>query len=211
MSEPDNGTPAPAGGDAGPDSFEVTCRSFFEQTAVYQAHFAEQFEAMGKLNAQLQQHVGQLYGAVSHQCNQLLQSDATVVQELRKFQTGGPQRAMAGVFHKLMRELVRHVANLDDLVALGEKGTRQPAEKPWLDAIRTARDALEATLKEWGCEPVAVEPGKTVFDAECHEAVPAEPGEVPASAAPHVVAKVRRRGWKLHDSVLLYPQVLVGA
>jgi molecular chaperone GrpE (heat shock protein) len=203
VSEPTTGTPAPSGGEVTPSGFEAECRSFFEQTSIVQTHVSEQLEAISKT-------VGQLYNAVSYQCNQLLQSDNNLVEELRKFQTGGPQRAMAGVYHKLMRDLVRYLASLDDLAALGEKGTRQPAEKAWIDAIRTARNSLEILVKDWGCEPIAVEPGKTKFDAQIHEAVPAEPGELSAGAAPHVVAKVRRRGWKLHESVLMYPQVVVG-
>ena len=49
---------------------------------------------------------------------------------------------------------------------------------------------------------------ETFFEKALLVSYAEEPGEVPPSAAPHVVAKVRRRGWKLHDSVLLYPQVL---
>jgi molecular chaperone GrpE (heat shock protein) len=159
--------------------------------------------------SQLHEAVRQLYDAVTFQCRQLQESDQALLQELQRFQTGGPQRAMAAVFHKLFRDLLRHVAHLDDLVALGGQGHRHAKERPWIEALGVTRNGFERVLQDWGCTPIDVRVGEEQFDPERHEAVAAEPGEIPAGTPEQIVVRVRRRGWQLHGSVLQYPLVVV--
>ena len=159
--------------------------------------------------SQLYEAVRQLYDAVGAQCRQLLESDQGVRQELQRFQTGGPQRAMAGVFHKLFRDLVRHVAELDELLALADGHPPAEAEMAWLGSVRILRDRFEMLLKDWGCTPIAVAVGQEEFDPEIHEAAPAEPRRSHAGVRENVIVQVRRRGWTLHGQVLVLPQVVV--
>ena len=181
-------------------------------TAEYEG-LARAVSELGGQNAFLRQQVGQLneavrqlYDAVGVQCRQLLESDRALLQELNRFQTGGPRHAMSAVFHKLFRDLAAHVSALDDLVAGAQLAQAEPA---WLDALRVLRDRFEKTLVDWGCKPVAIAVGADEFDPEIHEAAVAGPGEIPADAPPNVIVKVHRRGWKLHDHVLQHPLVVV--
>lgn len=105
--------------------FEETCLALLQETATRQTALCQDMGNVSGQGAFLRQQVSQLYEAVRQlydavgtQCRQLLESDGALQQELQRFQTGGPQRAMAGVFHKLFRDLVRHVAELDELLAL---------------------------------------------------------------------------------------------
>lgn len=154
---------------------------------------------------QLHTAVTQLYGAVQAQCVQLRDSDQALLQELQRFQTGGPQRAMAGVYVKLFRDLLRHMNQLDDMVALASgPGALDPA---WSNALRVERDHLEKILKDWGCQPMNIRIGEDEFDPERHEAAPEEVG---VDSASHRIAAVRRRGWLLADTVLQHPLVVTG-
>jgi molecular chaperone GrpE (heat shock protein) len=158
---------------------------------------------------QLHAAVSQLYQAVGGQCQQLLQSDTALQQELLKLQSGGAQRAMAGIYNKLFRELLVHMNHLDDLVAAGDTMAGDEAITPWVDAVRVARDHLQETLSGWGCRPMELAVGVAEFDPEIHQALPAMAGDVPEGMAEHLVAKVKRRGWLLHEEILQYPQVVV--
>ena len=195
---------------------EQSCRALVQQVLAGQAQFAQALTDLTGQNAfqrqqlgQVYTAVGQLYQAVSTQCQQLLQSDATLQQELQKFQTGGPQRAMAGVFTKLFRDLIKHINELDELIARGEAQAQDAAAQAWFDALRILRDRFETTLKDWGCAPISIQVGAQEFDPEQHEAVAAEPSDVPDGAPEHVIVKVRRRGWTMNEQILQHPQVVV--
>jgi molecular chaperone GrpE (heat shock protein) len=158
---------------------------------------------------QLHEVVNQLYGAVRAQCLQLGESDAAIIKELQKFQTGGPQRAMAGVYAKLFRDLIKHMNELDHLVGLAENaGTAMPDDS-WVNALRIVRDQFERVLREWGCNPVETKPGQQEFDPEIHEAV-ASADAVQTSSGENRIIAVRRRGWAFGDTLLQHPQVIVG-
>jgi molecular chaperone GrpE (heat shock protein) len=149
----------------------------------------------------------QLCGIVGNQCTLAAQDQETLREEFRKLQTGGPQRAMAGVYARLFRDLLKVINQLDELVRLGESGARQESEKPWIDAMRITRDGLEATLVEWGCTPIPVKPDDE-FDPEIHEAVLGDAGMQGDSASGRI-ARVVRRGWGLAGVILQHPQVIV--
>src|SRR5262249_15868484 len=129
-------------------------------------------------------------------------------EEFRKLQTGGPQRAMAGVYARFFRDLLKVTNQLDELVRLGESGGRQESEKPWIDALRITRDSLEATLGEWGWTPIPVKPGDDEFNPEIHEAVVGDAGPQGTSVSGRIV-RVVRRGWALAGVILQHPQVIV--
>ena len=158
---------------------------------------------------QLYDAVRQLYGAVAAQSTQLAQDHEGIREEFRRFQTGAPQRAMTGVYAKLFRDLLKQMNQLDDLVRLGESGAHEDCEKPWIEAVRVARDSLETTLLEWGCAPIAVRVGEDEFDPEIHEAVAGEAFPSHGATGSGRVAGVVRRGWQIAGIVLQHPQVIV--
>jgi molecular chaperone GrpE (heat shock protein) len=157
--------------------------------------------------SQLHNAVSQLYDAVSAQCVQLQKSDTALVQELQRLQTGGPQRAMAGVYAKLFRDLIAIMNELDALVRVAEKGMKESGDDSWLTALRIVRDRFENVLRDWGCTPIDVRLGEDEFDPEIHEAV-ASPQGAPGRSSNKVLG-VQRRGWAFGDTLLQYPQVHV--
>lgn len=168
-------------------------------------------------NYALSQQVGQVFGAVKNLYDavkaQLIQVDEVkrdLQQELRQLQTGGAQRAMAGVYCKLFRDLIRNINQMDSVIANAEGHELDETGKAWLALVRVNRDQFESILAEWGVKPIPVKVGEELFDPEVHEAVSAMPGEVTDLAPAHVIARVRRRGWRLHEEILQFPQVLVG-
>lgn len=192
--------------------------SMIHELATRQTEVAQTLSDLSNQSAFMRQQVGQLYAvttqlyqAVSAQCQQLSQSDSALLRELQKFQTGGPQRAMAGLYCKLFRDLIQHINEMDEIVGAVAAGgaTAESASGAWLEALRVARDRFETLLKDWGCTPVVVRVSEQEFDPEQHEAVEAAPGEVLAAGPPHTVVKVRRRGWVMNGQVLQYPQVVV--
>jgi hypothetical protein len=115
-----------------------------------QTRMEQAIQDLSGQGAFLRLQVGQVLD-IGNQCTLAAQDQEALREEFRKLQTGGPQRAMAGVYARLFRDLLKVTNQLDELVRLGETGTRQESEKPWIDALRITRDGLEATLVEWGC------------------------------------------------------------
>lgn len=157
--------------------------------------------------SQLHGAVSQLYEAVSAQCVQLQKSDDAVLQEMQKLQTGGPQRAMAGVYAKLFRDFVTGMNELDALVELAEKNAKASGDDSWLMALRIVRDRFEKVLRDWGCAPVEIRVGQDEFDPEIHEAVASTAAN--AGRGSDKIVGVQRRGWRFGDTLLQYPQVHV--
>jgi molecular chaperone GrpE (heat shock protein) len=162
----------------------------------------------------LAQQVAYLAQAVFDSGAGLRKSEALLQEELRRLQSGGPQRAMAAVVYRLFRDVLQVMNQLDTLVALGASGQRTHEEVPWLEALRVLHRQLSSVLGEWGCAPIAVEPMVTPYDPEYHEAVLAE-GEVPeCDAAGHpipagTIVAVAQRGWQVQGTILQYPRVVV--
>ncbi len=125
------------------------------------------------------------------------------------FQTGGAKRAMAAVFYKLFRDLLRHVNGLDSVVDAVSRDQMAEGEAQWVKAFSIARDGFESVLEDYGCLPIPVEVGVEGFDPEKHEAVEGEPGEIPDGVDPDTIVGVRRRGWTLDGTIIQFPQVIV--
>jgi molecular chaperone GrpE (heat shock protein) len=154
--------------------------------------------------ARLEEAVHQLDTMVRAQSVQSRASDLAVLQELQKLSTGGAQRAMAGVYNKLLRALLGHMNELDDLVAAAHhEGNGNGKDAAWWNAIAIARDRFEAILRDWGCTPLDVRIGEEEFDPERHE--PA----APAGGGTNTIREVRRRGWRSATDVLQLPLVVV--
>ena len=177
----------------------------------------ELLNRVSNLEAQQQfllQHVTYLLQAVNRQSNVLSESEDLLRTELMRFQTGGPQRAMASIFYKLFRDLLKVMNQLDGLASLGNSGERTEEEQPWIQALKMLHGQMEFILHEWGCVEMAVEPFVTQFDPSFHEAAPADE-ETPAcdpsgkEIPQNTVVKVEQRGWVLQDTILQYPQVVV--
>jgi molecular chaperone GrpE (heat shock protein) len=182
-----------------------------------QQEAAEVVERLRNLEAQsnfLLQQVAYLLQAVNQHSAALQDNQVELKQELKRFQTGGPQRAMAAVFYKLFRDLLNVMNQLDDLVALGLDGERTEEEKPWIRSLKMLHRQFEFILTEWGCRPVDIQLFVTEFDPELHEAIPAEEGipslDPDGKPIPEdTIVKVEQRGWMLQDTVLQYPRVVV--
>lgn len=188
-----------------------------EQEAVAterQTALLEHFRNLEGQNNFLLQQVAYILQALGEQRAALQENQEVVRQEFKRFQTGGPQRAMAGIFYKLFRDLIGLMNQLDELVALGKTGDRTDEERAWVRSLEMLHGQLEFILTEWGCEPVDVELFVTPFDPAHHESVPAE-GEVPTHDPEGEpipkgrVVKVVQRGWTLQGAVLQYPRVVV--
>ncbi len=210
-------TSAVNGKDEAPAGFEQTCLSLMQQTIANQSDLARALADLSGQNSFLRQQLSQLYGVVGQlsqtvvtQSEQSLKARVALQQELQKFQTGGPQRAMAGLYNKLFRELIEHVNEMDALLAgLDQAEQEHTIEGEWLKAIRITRNRFEQLLQNWGCRPMPIRVGEEEFNPEIHDAVHAEENEIPASVPDNIIVKVRRRGWMLHDHILQHPQVVV--
>lgn len=209
--------PAPSLSDPIGSTGQSILSSLQELREVQEKKIEQSMQDLGGQNAFLRQQVGQLndavrqlYGAVSAQCVQLRDSETALQVELRKFQIAGPHIAMTGLFHKLFRDLLKQMNQMDDLVSLSEQGVHSDAEKSWMGAIRVARDSFESILLEWGCSPLDIQVSQELFDPEIHEAVPGDGyAEVPSYDGNRVL-KVVRRGWRLSGTLVQHPQVIVG-
>lgn len=150
---------------------------------------------------QVLQQLGGLGGLVAQQ-------SAAVKAELDLFRTGGPKHAMAAVFHKLFRDLVGHMNALDEMAA-GQAIAPGDAAAEWQRAFQIARQRFEALLVDWGCEPMPIAVGHDGFDPDIHEAVAADDAAAHPDAKPELIVAVRRRGWRLHGTIVQYPLVVV--
>jgi molecular chaperone GrpE (heat shock protein) len=152
------------------------------------------------LRHQVLQQLGGLGGLLGQQA-------AAVKAELDVFRTGGPKHAMAAVFHKLFRDLVGHMNALDEMA--DGHAVENPAAAEWQRAFQIARQRFESFLVDWGCEPIKVEIGRDQFDPDIHESIPAGDIEIPPGTEANVILAVKRRGWRLHGTIIQYPLVMV--
>lgn len=173
-------------------------RALLEQTA------AGQQAVLGQI-ALFRQQMLTLFGNLNSQVHE---HGVAVHKELSRFQTGGPKQAMASVFHKLFRDLLRHMNQLDDMVASAPTEPIGGDGDQWVESIQTLRHHFEAILADWGCEAMPVREGQDEFDPEIHEA--ADPGQfpIPEGTPPETVVKVLRRGWKLSGTIIQHPLVV---
>jgi molecular chaperone GrpE (heat shock protein) len=184
-------------------------QALLQESLVGQEQIRKQMFELAGQNAFLAQQMAQILGLIGQQLGALRESEADLRSELKKFQTGGPQHAMASVFHKLFRDLISHINQLDALAEMSPKAARTAEEQSWIEAIQVLRGGFESLLIGWGCQPMSIAEGVDQFDPEQHEAVSPFEGEIPLDLPANLVVSVRQRGWKLHNTILQYPQVVI--
>lgn len=181
-----------------------------QELVEHQVQLGTQVASVQSQNLFLSQQITQMASTVSQQVDALSSGEEALHAELRRFQTGGPQHAMAAIFYKLFRDLLGHINQLDLLAQLGRQVTeRNEAERRWIEAICVLQEGMEATLSAWGCAPIQIVEGISAFDPECHEAIPGGGDELPPGMPEGVIVRIQRRGWKLHGAIIQFPQVIV--
>lgn len=171
------------------DLFEVLSRVENQNT------FMRQQLAM--LNTQMQEQAGKIQTAA----NQL-------EHEYQRFQSGAGKRAIAVIFHKFVADLVEHMNQIDDLLAVADSETRSNTETAWIESIQALQGNLHSILEKWGCDEIQIETGQTIFDPEIHEAVD-DDQDIPEDTEEDTIIRIVRRGWKLGETIIQYPQVVV--
>lgn len=184
-------------------------QSMLEHITETQAEIQQSLSNLEGQHAFLRQQLVQVTTVLGQQLGALQENEIALRKELGRFQTGGPQHAMAAIFHKLFRDLLKHSNQLDALAALSSEGEYSPEETPWLQALRALQGGFETILIGWGCTPIPVQEMSDLFDAELHEAVTAGDLEIPDDIPENVIVKVVQRGWRLHDTIVQYPRVIV--
>jgi molecular chaperone GrpE (heat shock protein) len=190
-------------------NFEGECLALLKKVLQGQAKLSQQFSNIEGQNAFVRHQIAQSAEITARQCSLLQESQAALQRELKHYQTGGLQRAMASIFYRLFRDLLKHMNQLDELAALGKDDEYGGNELIWITSIKALQAQFESILVDWDCNPVIVEALLDSFDPELHEAVVAEEEEVPPFVPENTIVKVRQRGWQLHDIMLQYPQVVV--
>ena len=138
-----------------------------------------------------------------------IESNQALQLELKKFQTGAPQRAMASVFTKFIRDLLSVMNSLDELCAISIDTLSDDVSISWLKSIYALREKYEAILFDWGCVPIEIKIFEDLFDPEIHEAVNSQINNVPENVPEDSIIGITRRGWRFHGSIIQYPQVVV--
>jgi molecular chaperone GrpE (heat shock protein) len=188
--------------------FEENTLSLLKTSLEEQRDIKQKLAQLAERNPILEQIID-LSNTVYTHSNQLKQSEEKLLGELKKFQLEKPQRAMISIFNKLFRDLLSHMNHMDELLKNERSTERSENELAWIKALKVLCSHFESILREWGCFPMAVKEGEEKFNPETHEAVKAVGEEIESSLPENIIVKVRRRGWKLHDQILQYPQVVV--
>lgn len=161
------------------------------------------------------QQLGQILAAVNQQQEDARVADQAFRQDITRLQRNASQRAMAAIFHKFFRDLLGIMNQLDDLIETGAAAEPDSDAASWNKSLRLLRGNAETILADWGCTPIEVDPHITEFDPDLHEAVPmgmaSENSQLLAGEPKpeNTIIMVKRRGWRLHDHILQYPQVIV--
>ena len=188
--------------------FEETAISLLTESLHAQKEIKQELARLGNQNPIIDQII-QLSNIVYTHARQLHQSEEKMLGELKKFQLEKPQRAMISVFNKLFIDLLGHINHLDELLKIEETVKRNENETTWINAVEVLRDHYESVLKEWGCTPIQIKVGEAQFDPEIHESVEAFEESIDPSMPQNVIIKVLKRGWRLHDQIIQFPQVIV--
>jgi len=191
-----------------PPHFEKKTISLLKESLQTQKVIKQGLARLGNQNPILDQVI-HLSNTVYTHTDQLRQSEEKILGELKKFQLEKSQRAMISVFNKLFIDLLDHMNHLDDLLKNEDPIERDEKEAAWIKALEVLRNQYESVLKEWGCTPIPIKIGEEQFDPEIHEAVESDGESIDPSCPRNVIIQIHRRGWRLHDQILQFPQVIV--
>jgi molecular chaperone GrpE (heat shock protein) len=159
-------------------------------------------------NSMMLNQIINLSGLIYGQQNQIGQLDEKILQEFKKLQSRSVQQAMASVFHKFFKDLIGVMNNMDDLLSVSNDQINPENMNPWLESVKILRSSLEAVLIDWGCVPVKVVPGQDQFDPEFHQAIGVHTENENDKKPENTILKVQRRGWKVQETIIQYPQVI---
>ena len=174
-----------------------------------QTELAQKIDNLDSQNVLLRMQLAQVAEAIVADNRLLRESADSLRAEVKRLQIGSAQGAMAALFSKFFRQCIEQLNHLDALLATGCTGERSEAEKIWISAIEILRDGFTQLLCDWGCTPIVIHEGETQFDPEIHESVPSAGIEIPPGTPANVIFSVCRRGWKLNNIILQFPQVIV--
>jgi molecular chaperone GrpE (heat shock protein) len=185
-----------------------------KQKRAQKEQLPEMVKTMISQNKFLLQQIAHILQKLNHQTDLLQNNQSVIKKEFKRFQTGGPQRAMAAIFYRLFRDLLKIMNQLDELVSLKDSGEHTQEELDWIRSLEMLHGQLEFILTEWGCEIMDISPFQTPFDPDLHEAVPSEeekPTRTPqGEKIPEgTIINVKQRGWILQGTILQYPRVVV--
>lgn len=169
----------------------------------------QKINGLEEMNSLLLQQVIELSRSVYLQNAQVKQSEQIILDELGKFRKAAPDKALSAVLFKLFEDIINSVSQIDELVTPEIYVKKTEAEIPWIKALEITRNQLESILRTWGCTVMNVEEGKEAFNPEIHQAVQAPAGFPESSLPENTIVKIMRRGWRINDFILQYPQVIV--
>jgi molecular chaperone GrpE (heat shock protein) len=82
-------------------------------------------------------------------------------------------------------------------------------DNSWIKAIVILRSGFESILKDWGLEEIKISEGIDIFNPELHQAVESMEELDNTNVPEETIIKVYKRGWKLQNFIIQYPQVVV--
>ena len=183
---------------------------FLQELSKNQLEVHKRLNKLEETNELLLGQLVELSTKVFSQKEQMSQIEQRMLKEFERFQTGGPQRAMSAIFHKLFRELLEPVNELDLLLTPDTFNNRSEGELAWLQALEIIRGKLEQLLGRWGCLPIPVLEGEADFNPELHEAVEADfLSDEDVAIASGKIIEVKQRGWALNGNIIQLPKVIV--
>jgi molecular chaperone GrpE (heat shock protein) len=150
----------------------------------------------------------QLSHTVYKQSKYISESESKLLDELNRFHKSTPQRGMAVVFQKFFKDLVGQLNNYDDLLR-DLNIEKEIQDNSWIKAIVILRSGFESILKDWGLEEIKISEGIDIFNPELHQAVESMEELDNTNVPEETIIKVYKRGWKLQNFIIQYPQVVV--
>lgn len=156
-------------------------------------------------NVFLQQQMAMLGEDVKTQVALVEQSSNGITKELKRYQTSTGKHVIASVFFKFLRDLIQHMNQLDDLLVTDDDTTLPEVAVAWRDAVDTLRGNFESVLAQWGCVPVVITPGESLFNPNIHVAADSIEADHPSDT----IIEVVQRGWQINDQIIQQPHVIV--
>ena len=112
------------------------------------------------------------------------------------------------LFSTANRELMTALLPVLDDFERGLNEIEKASDGPLLEGMKLIYNKFKSTLTQKGLKEVEVEPGD-VFDAEIHEAISQVPA--PEKRLKGKIIDIVEKGYKLGDSIIRYPKVVMGS
>jgi len=174
--------------------------------------YEELLLSLKKLEKNSEMQIEQLMqlSLIIYQQNKLISdSEGTLLNEFKNFHSTSPQKSMVVIFQKFFKDMVKLLTNFDDLLkGTGQGKDNEPANS-WIKSVKLLQLNLETILKDWGLEEIKVREGEDIFNPENHEAVVDTEETDSQHISDDTIIRVVKRGWRLHNFIIQYPQVIV--